>query len=218
MRRITILIADDHTLVREGTKQVLEQQADLRVVAEADRGDDAVELARRLRPEIALLDLRLPGCSGIEAAERILAAGAWTRVVILSAFDEEEYVSEALRAGASGYLVKTIPAQQLVDAVRRVASGEVVLQPEVAAKLAAYMRRSSERSELGELSPREREVLKLLAQGASNKQIARTLAISLRTVEGHLSHIFTKLGVSSRTEALVSAISQRLVEPTEGVR
>ncbi|HEV2952773.1 MAG TPA: response regulator transcription factor [Candidatus Dormibacteraeota bacterium] len=218
MNAIRVLIADDHVLVRAGTRQVLEQDPNLRIVAEADRGDTAVELALKHRPDIALLDLRLPGITGIEAADRILAVSLATRVIILSAFDEEEYVSEALRVGASGYLVKTIPSAQLIDAVRRVHAGEVVVQPELAAKLVAFMRRSSDRGPDTELSPREREVLQLLARGASNKQIANQMAISLRTVEGHLSHIFAKLQVSSRTEALVAAISQHLVDPAEGGR
>jgi DNA-binding NarL/FixJ family response regulator len=210
---ISVMIADDHALVREGTKQILERASDLRVVGEAERGDRAVELALSLRPDVVLMDLRLPALSGIAATEQILAGSPSTRVMILSAFDDEEYISEALQVGASGYLVKTIPSAELVDAVRRVHGGEVVLQPEMSAKLAGYMRRAYGRGDEPILSPRELEVLTLLAKGASNKEIARRLSISLRTVEGHLSNIFGKLGVSSRTEALVFAISHHLVEP-----
>jgi DNA-binding NarL/FixJ family response regulator len=203
---ITVLIAEDHTLVREGTREILEREADLSVVAEAERGDDALALMRRVRPDVALVDLRLPGLSGIETARQTTEAGLTTRVVILSAFDDEEYVVAALDAGASGYLTKTIPSAELVDAVRRVHAGEVVLQPALAARLATRLRRRSPR-----LSPREQEVMGLLRRGLPNKTIARDLGISERTVENHIRHIFEKLGVSSRTEAVVHALSHHLI-------
>ena len=207
MDAITVLIAEDHTLVREGTREILEREPDLTVVAEADRGDTALALLRRDRPDVALVDLRLPGLSGIEAARQTADAALPTRVLILSAFDDEEYVVAALDAGAAGYLLKTIPSVELVDAVRRARGGEVVLQPVLAARLAGRLGRRRPRG----LSPREQDVLRLLGRGMPNKKIARELGISERTVENHLRHIFEKLGVSSRTEAVVHALSRHLI-------
>ena len=205
MGTITVLIAEDHTLVREGTREILARDPDLAVVAEADRGDRALELMERLRPHVALVDLRLPGLSGIEVARRAQRAELPVRVLILSAFDDEEYVSAALEAGAAGYLVKTVPSAELLAAVRRVHEGETVLQASLAARVVGLRPRGPR------LSPREDEVMRLVGRGLPNKSIARRLGISERTVENHLRHIFDKLGVGSRTEAVVHALAHHLI-------
>jgi DNA-binding NarL/FixJ family response regulator len=208
---ITVMIAEDHTLVREGTRQILERERDLRVVGEADRGEDALALCRRLTPDVALLDLRLPGLSGIRVAAELRDACLPTRALILSAFDDEEYVIAALEAGAVGYLIKTIPSSELVSAVRRARAGEVVLPPAIAAMIASRHRRHEPH-----LSAREQEVLRLVTRGLPNKLIARELGISERTVENHLRHVFDKLGVASRTEAVVQAMARHLIPAGEG--
>lgn len=208
-RRITVLIAEDHTLVREGTRGILEQCDDIEVVGEADRGDTAVEMTRRLRPDVVLLDVRMPGLNGIDAARLIAALQQGSRVLIVSAYDDEQYVLEALRAGASGYLLKTAPGAELVNAVRAVASGATVLQGEISQRLAQRDRGHAGASL--EPSPRELEILHLVAVGKPNKEIAGDMGISARTVEGHLNNLFAKLGVSSRTEALVVAVNRHLV-------
>ncbi len=208
---IRVVIAEDHTLVREGTREILEQQPDLQVVGEAADGPAAVEIVSRRRPDVVLLDLRLPGLNGIEVTERLSAAVPEARVVILSAYDDEDYVVAALQAGAAGYLLKTVPGQELVQAVRAVHAGETVLQETLSRKLAQYWRQASSARASQWLSRRELEVLRLLAAGCTNKEIAARLAISLRTVEGHLGSIFSKLGVGSRTEAALYAVAHHLV-------
>ena len=208
-RRITVLIAEDHTLVREGTRGILELCDDIEVVGEADRGDTAVEMARRLRPDVVLLDVRMPGLNGIDAARRIAALRQGSHVLIVSAYDDQQYVLEALRAGASGYLLKTAPSAELVNAVRAVASGATVLQAELSQRLT--QRNSGQAGSSLEPSRRELEILRLVAVGKPNKEIAGDMGISARTVEGHLNNLFAKLGVSSRTEALVVAVNRHLV-------
>lgn len=207
---ITVAIVEDHTLVREGTRRILEGESDLRVVVEAERAEDALALCRRFQPDVALIDLRLPDGSGIRLVTRIVEECASTRAVILSAFDDEEYVVAALEAGAAGYLVKNIPSRDLVEAVRRAHAGELVLQPSLAAAL-AVRRLQPQR----QLSARERDVLALVTEGLPNKAIGRRLGISERTVENHVRHVFEKLGVTSRTEAAVQAMSRGLLPDPE---
>ena len=209
--KLRILIAEDHTLVREGTRQLLAQEPDLEVVGEADRGDAAVELARRLRPDVVVLDLRMPTLNGIEAARQIVAENPAAKVLIVSAYDDEDYILEALKAGAIGYLLKTAPGRELVSAVRSVATGAMTLQGEVSQKLTARWRQAEAPGPTRALSTRELEVLRLIAHGHANKEIAARLGISQRTVEGHLNNIFSKLGVASRTEAVYQAVNQRLI-------
>jgi DNA-binding NarL/FixJ family response regulator len=203
---ITVVIVEDHTLVREGTRRILSSEPELRVIGEAERAAEALELCRRLRPDVALLDLRLPDGSGIRLSADLQEASPASRSLILSAFDDEEYVVAALEAGAAGYLVKSIPSAELIDAVRRVHAGQTVLQPSLAAALTIRHLNPPPR-----LSGRELEVLKLVALGLPNKSIGRRLGISERTVENHVRHVFDKLGVASRTEAAVQAMARRLL-------
>ena len=207
--RIRVVIVEDHTLLREGTRQILEQYPDFEVVGEIGRGDQAVELIERLSPDVVLLDMRLPGMNGIEVARAVTKAHREIRVLILSAYDDEEYVAEALNAGASGYMLKTTPGAKLVEAVRAVHSGATVLQDELSQKLA--MRAMHPEASGPRMSERELDVLRLTAQGLSSKEIAGRLQISQRTVEGHLNNIYSKLGVNSRTEAVVHAAARGLI-------
>jgi DNA-binding NarL/FixJ family response regulator len=207
--RIRVMIVEDHTLLREGTRHILEQSHDIEVVGEAGRGDEAVELIDQLEPDVVLLDMRLPGMNGIEIARAVTSKHKQIRVLLLSAFDDEEYVAEALNAGAAGYLLKTTPGAKLVEAVRAVHSGATVLQDELSHKLA--MRAMHPGSSGPRLSERELDVLRLTALGLSSKEIAGRLQISQRTVEGHLNNIYSKLGVNSRTEAVVHAAARGLI-------
>ncbi len=216
MDQITVLIAEDHTLVREGTRQILEQEADLRVVGEAESGKRAVELVGILQPDVVLLDVRLPELNGIEATKRIVSSFPAVRVLIVSAYDDEDYVLAALRAGAAGYLLKTAPGRELVEAIRMARSGSTVLQAAISRKLTQHWDRDGSQRGNHSLTSREFEVLRLIARGYSNKQIAGELGISLRTVEGHLNNIFGKLDVTSRTEAVSRAVSQHLISLEEG--
>jgi two-component system, NarL family, response regulator LiaR len=210
--RLRLLIAEDHTLVREGTRRILEQQSDFEVVGEAESGEAAIDLAASLRPDVAILDVRLPGCTGIDACREIAARQLGVRCLILSAYDDEQYVIEALRAGASGYLLKTAPSRELVDAVRAVGSGATVLQDAISRRLAESRIRPAQGGAAGEVSARELDVLRLAARGLANKDIARRLGISRRTVEGHMNNLFSKLGATSRTEVVLEALNRHLVE------
>jgi DNA-binding NarL/FixJ family response regulator len=211
--KIRILIADDHAVVREGTRRVLEQEPDLEVVGEAGDGEEAVELATSLRPDVAIVDVSMPKMDGIEATRRIKASCPSINVLILSAYDDDQFIFSLLEAGAAGYLLKTIRSRELVDAVRAVYSGESVLHPSIARKVlnrfvSAAGKPVEGKEPVGMLSEREMEVLKLAAKGLSNQDIAEKLCLSIRTVQGHLGHIFNKLQVGSRTEAVVRALKE----------
>jgi DNA-binding NarL/FixJ family response regulator len=213
MQKIRILIADDHTLVREGTRERLEREEDFEVVGEAADGEEAVELARQLKPNVAIIDIAMPNLNGIEATKQIKANQPATSILVLSAYDNDQYIYAVLEAGASGYLLKNVRGAQLVDAIRDVSAGEVVLDPHVARKVVQWFSTMSHGKSVVEglpdhVSERELEVLKLAAKGMSNKEIASELALSVRTVQSHLGNIFDKLGVSSRTEAVLRALNE----------
>ena len=206
---IRVLIAEDHALFREGTRRILEQQRDIVVVGEAEDGFGAVAMSVLLRPDVTLLDLQMPGISGVEAAHQIHEQVPETAILILSAYDDDHFVRALIKAGASGYLLKTIKADDLVQAVRRVHDGETVLHPAIAQKLGRLLSAKPD-SETDEttLTQKEVDVLRLVCRGLRSKEIARDLAMSVRTVDGHLESIFSKLGLRSRTEVAVYATSR----------
>lgn len=211
-RVISVLLADDHALVREGTRRLLEAEADIRVVAEAGTGQAAVQEAERTTPDVAIVDVAMPGMSGIEATRRIKASRPSVAVLALTAYDDDQYVLALLDAGAAGFMLKDAGAHDLVEAVRAVARGEAVLQPHVAARA---VRRAISRQAASALagaalpaplSEREMDVLREAAHGLPNKDIARRLNLSVRTIHTHLGNIFAKLSVGSRTEAVLLAL------------
>jgi DNA-binding NarL/FixJ family response regulator len=212
LAKIRILLADDHALVREGTRELLEREQDLQVVAEAEDGEEAVRLAVAEHPDVALIDIAMPKLNGIQATRQIKELCPSTAVLILSAYDDDQYVFALLEAGAAGYLLKNIRKRDLVEAVRSVHVGESVLHPVIARKVINHFSGPSNQS-LKEttdklLTERELDVLRLAAKGMSNRDIADHLVLSTRTVQAHLSSIFTKMEVGSRTEAVVQALQK----------
>ncbi len=212
MKKIKILIADDHAFVREGTRRILEQEPDLEVVAEAGDGEEAVRLASDLKPDVAIIDVAMPKLDGIEATRQIKALCPAVAVLVLSAYDDDQFVFGLLEAGAAGYLLKSVRGHEIVDAIRAVDAGESVLHPSVARKVlnrfASVSSRAQRKKPLELLTDREMEVMRLVTKGLSNKDIADGLCLSVRTVQGHLANIFNKLRVSSRTEAVVHALKE----------
>jgi len=210
---IRVLLADDHALVREGTRRLLEAENDVEVVAEAASGEEAIDAAKRLHPDIAIMDIAMPGIGGIDATRAIKVCSPETAVLVLSAYDDEPYLMALLEAGAAGFLLKNVHGQELINAIRAVSRGESVLHPKVAEKI---MRRLSTRPDTIQhstdlLSEREIDVLRLAARGLPNKEIARRLGLSIRTVHSHLANIFTKMHVGSRTEAVLLALRQGMI-------
>jgi DNA-binding NarL/FixJ family response regulator len=211
---IRVALADDQELVRTGFRMILESEGDIAVVAEAEDGAQAIEVVRRDRPDVLLMDVRMPVLDGIAATARIVAAGLPTRVLVLTTFDLDEVVFEALRAGAAGFLLKTGPADDLVRAVRVVAAGESLLSPSVTRRLVEeFARRPSGAppAAVADLTPRELDVLRLVARGLSNAEIATELFVEASTVKSHVASILAKLGVRDRVQAVVAAYESGLV-------
>jgi two-component system, NarL family, response regulator DegU len=208
---IRILLCEDQTLVRHGLRTILELEPGMAVVGEAADGEEAVQRARELRPDIALMDIQMPRRSGVEATALITAACPATRVIVLTTFDYEEYVFDAVKAGAMGYLLKDVPVPELMDTIRRVHAGESFIQPRVASKLLLEFGRRSRTPAEEELTEREREVLSLLAAGASNREIGARLYLAEGTVKNHVSNILSKLHAANRTHAVSLAREQGLL-------
>jgi DNA-binding NarL/FixJ family response regulator len=211
--KLTVLIADDHPLVREALHRALESEADIQVVAEAGDGEEAVKLASELKPNVAVMDIVMPKLNGIEATRKIKEIAPDTAILILTAYDDDEYVLGLLDAGAAGYLLKSARGRDLAGAIRAITSGESVLHPKIIAKLLkrATIAPAEEHKASDLLSERESEVLKLVTSGMSNKEIAEKLFLSQRTVKAHLTSVFNKLTVASRSEAIVKGLQWGLV-------
>ncbi|HEY3758151.1 MAG TPA: response regulator transcription factor [Solirubrobacteraceae bacterium] len=214
---ISVLIVDDERLIRAGFRAILESEPDLTVVGEAGDGLDAIDLARKRAPDVVLLDIRMPGMDGLTAARRIIAETG-SRVLILTTFDVDEYVFEALRAGASGFLLKDVPPEQLCWAVRSIAAGDALIDPAVTRRLILRFASAAQASgeipaRLGDLTPRELDVLRLLAQGRSNGEIATELVVEQSTVKTHVGRILTKLDLRDRVQPVVLAYESGFVTP-----
>ncbi|MEV0617026.1 response regulator transcription factor [Nonomuraea sp. NPDC050404] len=214
---IRVVIADDHLVVRTGFAELLDTQPDFEVAGTAADGAEAVRICRESSPDVVLMDVRMPGMGGIEAT-RLLAGPQGPRVLILTTFDLDEYVYDALRAGASGFLLKDVTAERLFDAVRVIAAGEALLAPAVTRRLIGEFSRLSPRPRpagLSGLTPRETQVLRLVAEGLSNLEIAARLVVTEETVKTHVSRVLSKLGLRDRTQAVVTAYESGLVVPGE---
>ena len=212
---IRVLVADDQSMVRSGFRMLLSREDDIEVVAEASNGLEAVDKAGRFRPTVVLMDIRMPELDGLEATRRILAADDAARVLILTTFDLDEYVYEALRAGASGFVLKDDPAEQLLAAIRIVAGGDALLSPAITRRVIerfARLPQPAPRKELEDLTERELEVLRLIARGLSNAEIGQELYISDTTVKTHITHILQKLDLRDRVQAVVLAYQTGLVD------
>jgi len=212
MTKVRILIADDHTVLREGMRNLLEQEKDFKVVGEAGDGEEAVRLVSKLKPDVVIMDIVMPKLSGIEATRLIKQASSSTAVLILTAYSDIRYIIGLLEAGACGYLLKSARSSEIVGAIRAVRSGESVLDPVVTHKLLQRVvgpdMGAGKGQASGLLTPREIEILRLAAKGMSNKDIADVLFLSLRTVKAHLTSIFNKMGCGSRTDAIIRGLRE----------
>jgi len=210
---ITVMIVDDHEMVRKGAKGYLEAQPDITVVAEAESGEEAMRLAREYVPDVVLMDLVMPGIDGVEATRKVKDVSPRTQIIILTSFHEDEHIFPALQAGAISYLLKDVRAQELIEAIKRASKGEATLHPRVAARLIKqFSQGEPDRSHLfTELTEREVEILTLIARGFTNQKIAEELVISIGTVKGHVSNILSKLHLVDRTQAAVYAWQEGIV-------
>jgi DNA-binding NarL/FixJ family response regulator len=224
---VRIIVADDHQVVRTGFAALLDTQPDFTVLGTASDGAEAVQMSLELRPDVVLMDVRMPGTDGIEATRQLCGGEHGPRVIILTTFDLDEYVYDALRAGASGFLLKDVTAERLFDAVRVVAAGEALLAPAVTRRLISEFARLRPQASgeperpaaaIGDLTPRETEVLRLLAEGLSNPEIAARLVVTEETVKTHVSRVLHKLGLRDRTQAVVLAYESGLVTPGSHAR
>ena len=212
MATIRLMIADDHPVVREGLAAMLNKQADIEVVGEAENGREAIEQARRLHPDVILMDLRMPEVDGVEAMSRIAAESPETRFIVLTTYDNDEFIFKGIEAGARAYLLKDAPRDELFKAIRAVYRGESLIQPAVAGKVLDRFAQLSRQVQVPDsLSEREVDVIRLMADGAANKEIATGLAISESTVKTHIQTIFQKLGVRDRTEAVMQALRKGII-------
>lgn len=219
MSKIRVIIADDHVLFREGTRSLIEQEPDIEVVGEASDGEEAVSLVTQLEPDVALIDIAMPKVNGIEATRRIKARHPATASLILTAYDDDQYVFTLLEAGAAGYLLKNVSGKELANAIRAIHDGEAVLHPTIARKVfsraAASRQKPETEGQPNDLSEREMEILRLAARGMSNQEVAEHLYLSRRTVQSHLANIFRKMNVSSRTEATIQAFGRGWLTPDD---
>lgn len=220
MDRVRVLIADDHPLILEGLWSLLERQEGIEVVGKASDGPEAVDLALELEPDVILMDIRMPGQDGVEATRRIRHASPHIRVIILTVYEDDASIFSAIKAGACGYILKDVDTDQLIDSIRRAARGESLIHPAIAARvLEEFTRLTREQDRMApdlfqQLTKREVEILHLLAEGLSNKEIAFRLSISEKTVKNHLSSIFSKLQVNDRMQALIYAFEHNLIPAT----
>jgi len=207
-----IIIADDHAMLREGMRELLEQEKDFELVGEAADGEEAVKLAGELKPDIVIMDIVMPKLNGVEATKQIKQVSPATAILILTAYSDIRYIIGLLEVGACGYLLKNSPGKDVVKAIREIRAGESVLDPEVTRKLvqrlASLSKTQDEREVTGQLTSRETEILKWASRGLSNKEMSEKLFISLRTVKAHMTNIFNKLGCSSRTDAIIKGLKQ----------
>jgi DNA-binding NarL/FixJ family response regulator len=211
---IRVLLAEDHAVVREATAEIVDHQPDMQVVGQAGTGEEAVTLARALKPDVVVMDIAMPRLGGLEATRQITAEYPQCQVLVLTAHEEERTIIQLLQAGAIGYLPKKVGLDELLEAIRVASRGESVLPPEVAAVVARHLAGKGPPGETPRpLTGRELEVLQLATEGLTNKEIAQRLFVSVRTVEAHLTHIYNKLGVKSRTEAAVHAMARGWVRP-----
>jgi len=210
---VTVLLADDQTLFREGLKDLLEDEKGIKVVGEAKTGPEAIDMVRRLKPDVVLMDIKIPEIDGISATKIIREKFPQTNVIVLSSYEDEAHITEAVSAGANGYLSKMLPASELVNALKTFTSESVMIPQPIMSKLISGLRQGVSKESPEALTNTEMKVMTLLGRGKSNKEIAKELNCSVKTIKNHLNSVFNKLGVTNRTEAVVKAIEKGLISP-----